>query len=68
MAMDVAGHRTERMHNLYTPFDAEEKQAAARSAFGKLRLMAGAVPTDESGEQRRESGDHPGEGDAARAK
>ncbi len=41
MAMDIAGHRTERMYHHYTPIDAEEKLAAAKAAFGGLTLSAG---------------------------
>jgi integrase len=39
IAMEIAGHTTERMHQHYTPALAEEKQAAARSVFSKLRLL-----------------------------
>jgi integrase-like protein len=41
MAMDIAGHLTDEMHRHYTPALAAEKQAAARSAFGGLRLLRG---------------------------
>ena len=41
IAMDIAGHRTERMHQRYAPVDAEEKQAAGRRAFANLRVIAG---------------------------
>ncbi len=42
LAMEIAGHTTTRMHEHYTPIDASEKQAAARAAFGGLRLVANA--------------------------
>jgi len=41
MAMEIAGHRTEAMHRHYTPVDGEEKQAAARAAFGGLKVIQG---------------------------
>ena len=47
--MDIAGHRTVKMHEHYTPIDASEKQAAARSAFGQLRVLEGGKP--ETGDQ-----------------
>lgn len=62
MAMDIAGHRTERMHQHYTPVDAEEKQAAARKAFGNLKLVGGTtVPDGGSGDQLGKSGDRGGD-------
>ena len=39
IAMDIAGHRTEKMHHHYAPTDAAEKQDAARKAFGGLRAL-----------------------------
>jgi integrase len=41
LAMEIAGHTTERMHRHYTPADAAEKQAAARAAFGGLKVVSG---------------------------
>lgn len=41
MAMEIAGHLTEQMHAHYAGADAEEKLAAARAAFGKLRVIEG---------------------------
>jgi integrase len=61
MAMEIAGHRTLRMHEHYTPVLAEEKQAAARGAFGQLRVISGAAPTPATAD-RKETGIDPGLG------
>ncbi len=46
--MDIAGHRTEKMHRHYAPSDAEEKQEAARKAFGGLKVIDGGEAATES--------------------
>ena len=50
--MDIAGHRSERMHERYTPFDADEKLAAARKAFGGLKLVVGGSQDADTGGPR----------------
>jgi integrase len=46
MAMSIAGHMTEAMHEHYTPVDAQEKLAAASQVFGYLRAVEGAAAED----------------------
>jgi len=41
IAMEIAGHVTEKMHAHYAPIDAVEKQAAARAVFGGLKAIEG---------------------------
>ena len=41
VAMSIAGHMTEAMHEHYTGVDAEEKQEASRRAFGSLKILDG---------------------------
>ena len=51
MAMEISGHLTEKMHAHYAGgADPEQKLAAARAAFGKLRVIDG------GGEKREENG------------
>lgn len=55
MAMRIAGHMTEAMHEHYAPVGAAEKLEAGRRAFGGLRLLQGA-----GGGSERETGTQTG--------
>ncbi len=56
MSMEIAGHKTMAMHAHYAPIDAEEKQAAARSAFGGLRVLDGGARKGELMEEAAQNG------------
>lgn len=57
MAMEIAGHKTLAMHHHYAPILADEKQAAARSAFGGLRVLDGGGTGDRAAKTGDQTGD-----------
>jgi integrase len=54
MAMEIAGHLTVEMHEHYAGVDADEKLAAARATFEKLRLIPGPEASSKGVEKRSE--------------